>query len=74
MSTAFETIRDEINQYRGRSIKCKIIHSRNKVEETQGIVAQVYPNIFTVFIESRKSYVSFSYAEILTRELQIELI
>ena len=73
-NTAFSDIREEINQYKGKPIKCRITHSRNKVEETQGIVVDVYPKLFTVFIESQQSHVSFSYAEILTKELEIELV
>ena len=73
-SSTFTDIREEINQYKGRPIKCRVTHSRNKVEETQGVVADVYPKLFTLFIESQRSHVSFSYAEILTKELEIELV
>ncbi|MCL1940519.1 MAG: Veg family protein [Synergistaceae bacterium] len=73
-SNSFTDIREEINQYKGRPIKCRVTHSRNKVEETQGVVADVYPKLFTLFIESQQSHISFSYAEILTKELEIELV
>jgi uncharacterized protein Veg len=73
-NAAFSDIREVINQYKGKPIKCRVTHSRNKVEETQGIVVDVYPKLFTLFIESQKSHVSFSYAEILTKELEIELV
>jgi len=70
----FSDIREEMNQYKGKSIRCRVTHSRNKIEETHGIVGDVYPKLFTLFIESQQSYVSFSYAEILTKELEIELM
>jgi uncharacterized protein Veg len=73
-NSTFSDIREKMNQYKGKPIKCRVTHSRNKVEETRGVVVDVYPKLFTLFIESQQSHVSFSYAEILTKELEIELV
>ncbi|NCC56620.1 MAG: hypothetical protein EOM17_03240, partial [Synergistales bacterium] len=47
---------------------------RRKVEERQGIILETYPNLFTLYVESQDSKVSFSYAELLTREVELELL
>ena len=72
--SSFSDIRERVNQYKGKPIKCRVTHSRNRIEETEGIVVDVYPKLFTLFIKSQNSHVSFSYAEILTKELEIELV
>ncbi len=33
-----------------------------------------YPKVFTLYVEAHKSTVSFSYAELLTHELELELV
>ena len=47
---------------------------RNRTEETEGILLDVYPKLFPLFDESSASTVSFSYAEILTREVELEIV
>ena len=44
------------------------------MEETQGILLDVYPKLFTMYVESKASTVSFSYAEILTKEVELEIV
>ena len=39
-------------------------------EPCEGILLDVYPKLFTLYNESSASTVSFSYAEILTREVE----
>jgi uncharacterized protein Veg len=47
---------------------------RNKIEETQGVIKDAYPNLFTLYVESNASTVSFSYAEVLTKEVELEIL
>jgi len=68
------SIKDEIITYKGRRVKCRTSKGRNKMEVTQGIVVDVYPKLFTLYVESRASTVSFSYAEVLTREVELEVV
>ena len=44
---------------------------RNRTEETEGILLDVYPKLFTLYNESSASTVSFSYAEILLSKLSL---
>lgn len=34
----------------------------------------VYPNVFTLYVESQNTTVSFSYKDLLTREVELRLL
>ena len=68
------SIKNEIVAYKGQKVRCRTSKGRNKMEETHGVVIDVYPKIFTLYVESKASTVSYSYAEILTREVELEVV
>ena len=74
MLRTLTSIKDEIITYKGQRVKCRTSKGRNKMEVTQGVVVDVYPKIFTMYVESKASTVSYSYAEVLTREVELEVI
>lgn len=74
MQRTLASIKDEIVSYKGQLVRCRTSKGRNKTEETQGILLDVYPKLFTMYVESKASTVSFSYAEILTKEVELEII
>ena len=74
MLRTLTTIKDEIVNYKGQRVKCRTSKGRNKMEVTHGVVVDVYPKIFTLYVESKASTVSYSYAEILTREVELEVV
>ncbi len=74
MSRTLTSIKDEVFSYKGRLVRCRTSKGRNKTEVTKGILLDVYPNLFTLYDESKSSTVSFSYAEILTREVELEIM
>ncbi|MDR1873996.1 MAG: Veg family protein [Synergistaceae bacterium] len=74
MPRTLTSIKDEIVSYKGQRVRCRTSKGRNRTEETQGILLDVYPKLFTMYVESRASTVSFSYAEILTREVELEIV
>ncbi|HPQ78778.1 MAG TPA: Veg family protein [Synergistales bacterium] len=39
-----------------------------------GVIVETYPHLFTMYVESQRSTVSFSYAELLTREVEVEIL
>ena len=55
-------------------VRYRTAKGRRKVEERQGVILETYPNLFTLYVESQDSKVSFSYAELLTREVELELL
>ncbi|MDR1731120.1 MAG: Veg family protein [Synergistaceae bacterium] len=74
MARTLMSIKDEIISYKGQRVRCRTSKGRNRMEETQGILLDAYPKLFTMYVESRASTVSFSYAEILTREVELEIV
>ena len=48
-------------------------NGRRKIEERSGVIQETYPSLFTVFIESQQSTVSFSYSDLLTKEVELQL-
>ena len=74
MSRTLSSIKDEIFSYKGQKVKCRTSKGRNKMEVTQGVLLDVYPKLFTMYVESKASTVSFSYAEILTKEVEVEIL
>ncbi len=74
MRRSLASIKDEVISYKGKLVRCRMSKGRNKIEETEGVLLDTYPKIFTLFDKARESTVSFSYAELLTREVQIEVI
>ena len=74
MPRTLTSIKDEIVSYKGQLVKCRTSKGRNKMEVTQGILLDAYPKLFTMYVESKASTVSFSYAEILTKEVELEIV
>jgi uncharacterized protein Veg len=74
MTASLSEIREKVALYKGAKIKYRTSKGRRKVEENQGVIVETYPNIFTLWVESQKSKISFSYAELLTHEVELELI
>jgi uncharacterized protein Veg len=74
MPRTLTSIKNEIVSYKGQLVKCRTSKGRNKIEVTQGILLDVYPKLFTMYVESKASTVSFSYAEILTKEVELEIV
>ena len=74
MLRTITAIKDEIVAYKGQRVRCRTSKGRNKMEITHGVIVDVYPKIFTLYVESKASTVSFSYAEILTKEVELEVV
>ena len=74
MPRTLTSIKEEIFSYKGQRIQCRTSKGRNRMEVTQGVLLEVYPKLFTIYVESKASTVSFSYAEILTKEVEVEIV
>ena len=73
MVHTIDTIRDLVRQQQGSRIFYRAANGRRKKEERTGVIKEIYPRLFTVYIESQKSTVSFSYADVLTREVDVQI-
>jgi len=74
MSPNLATIRDRVNEYKGSRVRYKALKGRRKMEERMAVIVETYPHLFTLYVESQRSTVSFSYAELLTREVEMEIL
>lgn len=73
MAQTLESIREAVRLHKGSRISYRAANGRRKMEERMGVILETYPSLFTVFVETHNSTVSFSYADLLTREVEIRL-
>lgn len=70
-------VRREINSHVGSRVKIKANRGRNKMDITEGIITETYPSIFLIKIDDASSEavktMSFSYADVLTKDVQMML-
>jgi uncharacterized protein Veg len=71
---ALSEIREQVTRHRGSRVFYRAANGRRKAESRQGIIMEAYPSLFTLFVESQNSTVSFSYADLLTKEVELRLL
>ena len=65
-------IKQEVNNYKGKTLHFKFNGSRNQTEEFEGIIENTYNYIFTVkIIGTNERIKSFTYSDILIENLEI---
>ncbi len=74
MAISLHTIREQVKLHKGSRVFYRAMNGRRKVEERQGVIMEAYPSLFTMYVESQHSTVSFSYADVLTKEVELELL
>lgn len=67
-------IRDEVYKHRGSQVFYRAANGRRKAEAKQGVIVDAYPKLFTLYVESQNSTVSFSYTDLLTKEVELRLL
>ena len=62
----------------GSKVKIRAYRGRHKIDESEGVISQTYPSIFLVEVENKlddtTQTVSFSYTDVLTKDVQMQLI
>ena len=71
---SLRAIREQVTRHRGSRVFYRAANGRRKAEARQGIIMEAYPSLFTLFVESQNSTVSFSYADLLTKEVELRLL
>ena len=74
LADSLSAIREKVSKYRGSRVFYRAANGRRKAEARQGVILEAYPSLFTLFVESQNSTVSFSYADVLTKEVELELL
>ncbi|HHT82943.1 MAG: Veg family protein [Christensenellales bacterium] len=59
---------EQVRDMQGVTVKFKVNRGRNKIEEIEGVVENVYPSIFTIRSVSGELS-SFSYSDILAKNI-----
>ena len=73
MAQTIDAIRELVRLHKGHHVSYRAANGRRKMEERSGVIKEIYPSLFTVYIEAQQSTVSFSYADILTHEVEIHI-
>ena len=70
-------IRRRVRAHTGSEVKVRAINGEEKVEIARGVIAETYPSVFVIQTDRDESIcdkkVSFSYCDILTREIELSL-
>ena len=74
MRRTLASIKEQVVSYRGQLIRCRMSKGRNRIEETEGVLLDTYPKLFTLYDPARKTTVSCCYSELLTREVELEVV
>lgn len=71
-------VRASVYQQCGSKVKIQLDRGRNKVDIQEGVIQNAYPSIFTVLVNDNNSenppqLRSFSYTDIITRDIRMKL-
>ncbi len=70
-------VRNSVVNNIGRKVLIKANRGRNKVDVTEGIISATYPSVFIIQVKDAytecSKVISFQYADVLTREVEIVL-
>ena len=71
-------IKKKVQKYQGQKVRLEAHKSKKKLYHKTGFIEAIYPSIFTVSIDTKGSNpnqrMSFSYIDLLTNNVKIDLI
>lgn len=71
-------VKSSVNKNIGNKVKIRANRGRHKIDVTEGIICKTYPSIFLVQVENKLDNtvhtISFSYTDVLTKDVQMQLI
>lgn len=70
---ALSQIREDLKGLVGKPIRLRANRGRKRVLEVDGILEQIYPNVFVVRWKDRQTErrISYNYADLLTKEVEL---
>ena len=77
LADALRKIRKDVQSHVGKMVKLKANRGRKKTFEKEGVLEQVYPNIFIVKVTESPEFVrriSYSYSDILTDTVELTVL
>ncbi|MCR5097371.1 MAG: Veg family protein [Lachnospiraceae bacterium] len=74
----FDKVRASVQQQCGSEVVIQLDRGRNKVDIQKGVIQEAYPSVFTILVndesdESPAQLLSFSYTDIITKEIRMKL-
>ena len=71
-------VRASVHQQCGSKVLIQLDKGRNKVDVQEGIIQNAYPSVFTVLVDDEEDsnppqLLSFSYTDIITRDIRMKL-
>ncbi|MCR5666002.1 MAG: Veg family protein [Eubacterium sp.] len=74
----FCRVRESVRSQLGSKVMIKQDRGRNRIEIQEGVLQNAYPSVFTILIENRRNanppqLLSFSYTDIITKEIRMKL-
>ena len=71
-------VRASVLQQCGSKVKIQLDRGRNKVDIQEGVIQNAYPSVFTILINDEgdgipPQLLSFSYTDIITRDIRMKL-
>lgn len=71
-------VKTSVNRNIGNRVKIRANRGRHKIDVTEGIISETYPSIFLVEVfnelDDSTQKISFSYTDVLTKDVQMQLI
>ncbi len=71
-------VRLSVDRNIGNKVKIRANRGRHKIDVTEGVISKTYPSIFLIEVENKldasTQMISFSYTDVLTKDVQMQLI
>lgn len=72
-------VRNVLAKHMGSKVRVRTNRGRHRIDIKEGIISQTYPSIFVIQLEGENPHdlvknLSFSYTDILTKDVQLSLI
>lgn len=71
-------VRLSVDKNIGSKVKIRANRGRHKIDVTEGVISKTYPSIFLVEVENKTDattqMISFSYTDVLTKDVQMQLL
>lgn len=76
--TDIKRVKFSVNQNIGNKVKIRANRGRHKIDVTEGVIRETYPSVFLVEVENKiddtTQKISFSYTDVLTKDVQMQLL
>ena len=71
-------VKSSVDKNVGNRVKIRANRGRHKIDEAEGVISETYPSIFLIEVfnkaDDTTQKISFSYTDVLTKDVQMQLI